>query len=310
MNGGSWDYDSGTVSIRETTPEFCDRIRTQIKARGLPIHPSGRVESYLKTVLTYRDRSKSISRATFSDQLRRLKAEHELEHLAFASRELPALVEWDELLSQAVLGGVDGEDGKDRSPWTATHEAICAALLIKAGFRTERAEPDLITETTKGRLGIACKRVFSKTPKQLSRRIREGIDQIERSRLQGIVWVDVTYRSWLRYGQHGLSPVADEAIALDIAIAVERALKYYSSPTTLYLGTQYIANLIGFNRLGSGCAVTQQRLVGGFFPSLLVKHWQRAPANEVYLRLRGISPFPITTTPPPPPTPHPRAPAP
>jgi hypothetical protein len=124
-----------------------------------------------------------------------LEAERDLQQVAYildqqhAADGHPGLVERLKVLSlDSALPQLDRQQSKGRN---VQFELYVAALCQDAGMLpVDYEEPDITCEMDGTMLGIAAKRI--KSEPQIRKRIKEGIEQVTKSKMPGIVAVDTT----------------------------------------------------------------------------------------------------------------------
>lgn len=88
---------------------------------------------------------------------------------------------------ETVVRGSDGAEGRHTDPRNKEFELTVAARLCLGGIRVFDGEPDLQFQFGAERWGVAVKRITSTKGKQIKERLRNAVDQIERTSLPGII---------------------------------------------------------------------------------------------------------------------------
>jgi hypothetical protein len=94
----------------------------------------------------------------------------------------------------AAVRGPDFAEGRDRSSRNIEFELAVATRLRLGGLAVYRGEPDLRFRFGSEILGVAVKRITSQEIKQLKMALKDAVDQIERSKLRGIIVLNLESR--------------------------------------------------------------------------------------------------------------------
>lgn len=96
-----------------------------------------------------------------------------------------------DLIRRAVGGPVLPQDEGEFSPARdAQFELSLAAMCHRARLPTEWAEPDLVVTFGHRRIGLAAKRIKSKSA--LEKHVRKARDQIQRAKIWGVIALDIS----------------------------------------------------------------------------------------------------------------------
>jgi hypothetical protein len=180
-----------------------------------------------------------------------LEGVRDLQIIAFILDQLRPDLEADDfrfriktMLKDAALPQESGPDTKGRDTQC---ELFVAAICMKAGLRPKFAEPDIHAFDGSRPVGLAVKRI--KSLKSFHRRVTDGIDQIQRSGISGIVVADVSV---------AMNPKNQRVVAatsdIDFGRAMNSHLRSFADPEveTLYKqakGTRALGMILIYNHV-------------------------------------------------------------
>jgi hypothetical protein len=180
----------------ETFPQLRDRTVTLIgflESVGVRVPRSSRLREYLRQ-LEAACRANGVTVPAHLDLSKWHRSLTEIDDLDFVARELsqpPKVRGWDRAMRLCLAGGVRRADEvKHSGARDIQFELVTAAMLRRAGFAVELAEPDVLIHYKDGRFGIAAKR--PRSIKKLRANICDADKQIGRSGMQGIIAVDLS----------------------------------------------------------------------------------------------------------------------
>jgi hypothetical protein len=148
------------------------------------------------------------------------------------------------MLKDAALPQESGADTKGRDTQC---ELFVEAVCMKAGLQPKFAEPDIHAFDGSRPVGLAVKRI--KSLKSFHQRVEDGIDQIQRSSISGIVVADVT-TAMNPENQRVVTPASD----IDFGRAMNLHLRSFADPEveTLYKqakGTRALGMILIYNHV-------------------------------------------------------------
>ena len=179
-----------------TTPrtriEMSSFVIATIEKLGVPVPPSSRLRSWQEL---YHSGSPTIE-PDHPEYESAIEGERDMQLLAFAFDQLAQIEPTDEFrkcLSRVVIDAdsvLPQHDKMQSAGRDAAFEvyvgAVCAAAKL---LPVKWEEPDLTCELDGTKFGFAAKRL--KSLGQLRKRVRDGVDQIKRSGLPGVIVLDM-----------------------------------------------------------------------------------------------------------------------
>jgi len=173
----------------QTRVEQAAYVIERVQSLGVPIHEASRLMLMLRALerghIDYDDRRFPIALESMRDmyQLRLIVDQME------AHRENPKFrTSVERLLKDAALP----QDGSSNTPGRDTQfELYVAAICLRAGLLpVDYDEPDVTCAVEGVKFGIAAKRL--KSLDRFEDRVKDGVDQMRRAKLPGIVALDLT----------------------------------------------------------------------------------------------------------------------
>jgi len=165
---------------------------------GVRVPPTGRHQRALKLIRSVNDEALRLD-PTDAQLLRRLQHAHrdayELFLIAYAAslRRKRADSPFTIQRLQALMSGRE-LGGGDPHPRNIQFELYVAAMLVLGSLEVTDGEPDLRLLYGTETIGVAAKRLTSLTPTQADRNFGKAVDQIARSRLRGLVAINLDSR--------------------------------------------------------------------------------------------------------------------
>jgi hypothetical protein len=188
----SFLFDGFSPSARAQIHDAAIHLRAFLRSEGIRLSPSSRFARYINALESDSDRSAN-GQPDISPQLSH-RAHLEIDDLRLIAQYLPEIpsrhdwrIDFQRLIKGAALPAVGSRDTRARD---FQFEFVTAAMLRRAGFDVERAEPDIIIRSTPSPIAVAAKRLVS--PNSLVRQCQRAVRQIRASGLDGVVVVDVT----------------------------------------------------------------------------------------------------------------------
>lgn len=170
-------------------------VEQALRDQGIRVSGGSRLSEYRALLGPIRTVSDGPTQPP-SDLITLHQAVHECNQLLLITEELsrePEIPGWRDKMQRTLLGQtLPGGEGA-RTPGRDTQfELYTLALLRRAGYQVELAEPDVVFQLTGllGRTAIACKRL--KSPRKLPKNVRSAANQIVMSELDGIIALDLS----------------------------------------------------------------------------------------------------------------------
>jgi hypothetical protein len=163
--------------------EQAKEIESEFIRIGLTPDPRCRVSRYVSLL---RDAPKFDEQTTH----RTLHYRIDVRMLRTILRQLSDDPAFRPLLRELLSGPEQRQAMEKSSSRDIQFQLYVAAVLRRARFEVRNQEPDVGVIVGHHRLAVACKRIRS--PKKLVTRVKEGIQQIKRTGLQGWVALDLT----------------------------------------------------------------------------------------------------------------------
>lgn len=170
--------------------EFADAagdLRTFLQRECIRLSPSSRLARYIDAVSSH-----GQAPATLGATQVLHRALLEIDDLRLIAQYLPAIPcreDWRVNFQRLIKGAVLPTGDSNTSARDCQFEFLTAAMLGRAGCEVRLAEPDIIVKSPRSFV-IAAKRLVSS--KQLASQCQRGARQIRKSRIDGIIAVDVT----------------------------------------------------------------------------------------------------------------------
>jgi hypothetical protein len=177
---------------RAKLSEAVAELRTLAEVRRLPFHPAGRLQLAIDAVATLLETHASPPEQTAIASREHVQAVDDIYRMRFILKALEGNALWTPLLDQSFSGHHLPWNDRNSHARNTEFELYVAAVLAAAGYRPEPGEPDIRLRLKGWPLGVAIKRLSSSSPKAIERRLREGLEQIDRSGFAGMVALDIT----------------------------------------------------------------------------------------------------------------------
>lgn len=168
-----------------------DSIRHRLQEINVAPNPSSRIAQHLK-LLDLRLQGAPVSTTTPPDFRPYQQAIYELSLFDLSLRTLSRSGVWISHFRKSMGGALLPWDDTKHEARNYEFELYAATVFKLAGARVSPGEPDVLAELNGWRIGVAAKRLSSASPDVLVRRVNEGLEQIVRARVPGIVIADAS----------------------------------------------------------------------------------------------------------------------
>lgn len=163
-------------------------LKARLASVGLALPPGSRLASFARTIDAMAGGSFSARDQTDPRLHSLLEGARDFGEMHMAAMRLlptddPALV----VRFRRALGGSTMPVNRNPDARSTQFELYLAAVLTTTGHQVEFAEPDIILAYPGLEIAVAAKRI--ETPRKYRTRLKEGVEQIERSGRRGIVAV-------------------------------------------------------------------------------------------------------------------------
>ena len=185
-----WQSSGAVTEIEGTLQQLCS-LRTQVDKLGCKVKPASRITIFEQHFARFLKPGYHPPRDPDFDPTILAHGCRDLFELNFICEQLadscrPDLVKvLPDLLSGAPVPSAD----RNQNPRNLQFQYFLAAQLAHSGFTISLEEPDAVFVHENSNLGIAAKRPVS--PRQLVRRVREGVTQLERTHNTGFIAVSL-----------------------------------------------------------------------------------------------------------------------
>jgi hypothetical protein len=181
------------LSMRRTLMQIADFVISSIEGYGIKVSPSSRLQIMRKIFLTNDGAPKMLEPSDSNFQIG-LEASRDFQQLQFIIARLTPLALGNEFKSRLRKIVGDNPLPQDHVERTTGRDAQCecyvAAICAKALLQPSFAEPDIICTANDSHWGIAVKRI--KRYARFEERVKDAIDQVQRQRMPGILFCDVS----------------------------------------------------------------------------------------------------------------------
>lgn len=182
-SGGSLDFNE--------TLALVDSIRACAQSLGISMHPASRLCRFEQQLKRFGSMTIGVLRKSDFDFNTFTEGNRDVTEIAFICKTLAKLfpAEIAKVLKPLLDGATLPSDDARTFARDKQFELYMAALFAHSGFQISLNEPDLTFEHQGTWYGVAAKRLSS--PDQIEKRVREGISQLAKAGLSGLVALSV-----------------------------------------------------------------------------------------------------------------------
>ncbi len=173
--------------------EAAKYVLAQFECFGVEVSENSRLKFMYKAVCNNDGSSRGLIREDAPGFAEAREAQRDFSQLEFFFEQVGVRDDVDSLpiLLRIAQDSVLPQDDQENSPGRdAQAEAFVFAVCNNAGMHPVLEEPDMVCQISGKRFGVAVKRI--KNMSQFSRRIYEGARQVAKSKMPGVVDIEVT----------------------------------------------------------------------------------------------------------------------